>query len=62
MVNKRDEQRAKREKAMPEVKRLVKLYGLSVVAGCLSRLRDVDKNRRRLMAMKREVAELERRL
>jgi hypothetical protein len=62
MANKRDEQRTKREKAMPEVKRLVKLYGLSVVGGCLSRLRDVDKNRRRLMAMKREVAELERRL
>lgn len=51
-----------RAAAMPEVKALVKKYGRRVVGSCLTRIREAEKANKKLDAMKREVAALEKRL
>jgi ABC-type uncharacterized transport system substrate-binding protein len=48
------------EKAMPEVKKMVKKHGLSVVNSCISRLKEHSKKLKQLEQMKTEVANLER--
>jgi hypothetical protein len=48
------------EKAMPEVKRMVKKHGLSIVNSCIARLKEHSKKLRQLEVMKSEVAKLER--
>lgn len=53
---------AARAAAMPEVKRLVRKVGRSAIANCLSKLRDHEKGVERLNALKRELAQLEKRL
>jgi hypothetical protein len=62
MTIKRDQQKARREACMPEVKRLVKKYGRATVSGCVARLRDYEKAQKRLADLRREAAELEKRL
>lgn len=47
---------------MPEVKRLVKKYGRATIANCITRLRDAEKAAQRLAALKREVAQLSKRI
>lgn len=59
---KRDQQKAKRDAAMPEVKRLVKKYGRTAVSGCLNRLAEYDKAQKKIAALRKEAAELEKRL
>ncbi len=51
-----------REQAMPEVKKLVKRFGRSVVSGCLTRLADYDKKMKQLSEAKKAVANLEKEL
>jgi hypothetical protein len=53
---------AARTKAMPEVKALATKYGRVVIASCLTRLAEAEKGAKKLEAMKREVAALEKRL
>jgi hypothetical protein len=52
----------RRAAAMPEVKALVKKFGRQVIASCLTRIREAEKGTKKLEAMKREVAALEKRL
>jgi len=59
---KRDQAKQRREACMPEVKRLVKKYGLSIVGGCVSRLRAHANAQKRVAMLKREAADLEKRL
>lgn len=59
---KRDQRKAQRDACMPEVKRLVKKYGRSIVSGCVTRLRDYEKAQKRLADLRKEAAELEKRL
>ena len=47
---------------MPEVKRLVKKYGRSTIANCVSKIRDAEKAAQRLAALKREVARLSKKI
>lgn len=54
--------RARAHAAMPEVKRLVRKFGRSVVASCLIKLREHEKGIAKLQALKTEVAKLERQL
>ncbi|QGH73358.1 MAG: hypothetical protein [Siphoviridae sp. cttb18] len=51
-----------REQAMPEVKKLVKRFGRSIVSGCLQRLADYDKKLSVLNQAKKEVEKLEKEL
>ncbi len=51
-----------REKAMPEVKRMVKKHGRRSIQACLNQLHDYEKKLGRLTEAKREVASLEREL
>lgn len=62
MNRKQQDHKARRDAAMPEVKRLVKKFGRSVVSGCLARIRDYEKSQKRLADLKREMAQLEKRL
>jgi hypothetical protein len=62
MTNKREQQRARRDACMPEVKRLVKKYGLATVGGCVARLREHAKAQKKLAELRREAADLEKRL
>lgn len=59
---KRDQQKAKRDAAMPEVKKLVKKYGRTAVSSCLSRLAEYDKATRKIAELRKQAAELEKRL
>ncbi len=61
-VTKREQQRQAQAAAMPEVKALVRLYGRSAIAVCLSKLKEYEKSRSRLAALKEEVALLEKKL
>lgn len=51
-----------RDQVMPEVKKLVKKYGRSIVSGCLMKLADYEKKMKELSAKKKEVASLEKEL
>lgn len=48
------------EKAMPEVKKMVKKHGLSIVNSCIARLKEHSKKLNQLEQMKSEIAKLER--
>ena len=49
-----------KEKAMPEVKRLVKKYNRSAIQSCLNSLREYDKKIDELVWAKTQVARLEK--
>ena len=49
-----------RSRAMPEVKRLVKKHGGTVVLWCISQLREYERKVKQLAELKREAAKLER--
>lgn len=55
-----EKRRALRSAAMPEIKRLVKKYGRTIVASCLVNLKEHDQKLARIAALKREAAELEK--
>jgi hypothetical protein len=59
---KMEKAKAAREKAMPEVKRLVKRYGRAAVGNCLAKLRDRDKAAKKVAELKRELSRLEKNL
>ena len=50
----------KRDAAMPEIKRLVKEHGRTVIHWCLEKMRLYDKQLKKLQKMKEKVAELEK--
>lgn len=55
-----ERRRAARKAAMPFVKKLVRKYGRSNIAHCVSQLKEHEKTVERLQALKKEVARLER--
>ena len=57
-----ERRRIARAAAMPEVKRLVKRYGRATIANCVAKIRDHEKAAQKLLALKREVAQLEKRI
>lgn len=61
-INIPEQRRVAREKAMPEVKKLVKKYGRQTIAGCLNNLRDYEKKIKELQHAKEEVARLEKQI
>ena len=59
-INKRDIRLWQINKAMPAVKRLVKIYNLDIVSSCINRLKEHDKALRELTKKKQEVKSLEK--
>lgn len=57
-----DQRRAAADAAMPEVKRLVKKFGRTPITNCLNRLHEYEKSVQHLQTLKREVANLEKKL
>lgn len=55
-----ERRRALRSTVMPHVKRLVRKYGRSNIAHCVSQLKEHEKTVKRLNDLKREVARLEK--
>lgn len=51
-----------KDRAMPEVKRLVTVHGYSIINGCLLLLKDNAKKQKKLAALKREAEQLEKEL
>lgn len=58
----KEQRKAQRAAAMPEVKKLVRRFGRTTIAACLSTLKDHEKGVKRLNDLKKEVARLERAL
>ncbi len=56
-----EKRKADRAAAKPEVMRLVKKYGRATVANILSGEREKEKAAKKIAALKREMAELEKR-
>lgn len=52
--------RARRAKAMPEVKRLVVKYGRSTIVNCLNQLKEKEKTLKKVEALKKELSRLEK--
>jgi hypothetical protein len=52
--------REKRSAAFPEVKRLVQKYGRTIIAGCLSQIKEKEKALRKVADLKKELARLEK--
>jgi hypothetical protein len=57
-----EKRKADRAAAKPEVLRLVKKYGRATVANILSGMREKEKAAKKIAALKREMAELEKRI
>ena len=54
------EKRKRVDKALRDVKKLVRKHGLEITNNCLTRLKDYEKKLRELERAKREVSQLER--
>lgn len=52
--------REKRAAAMPEVKRLVVKYGRSTIANCINQIKEKEKALKKIGAMRKELARLEK--
>lgn len=61
-MNKVELRRAAAQAAMPDVKKLVKKFGRTAVSSCMTRIVAAEKASKKLLAMKREVAEFESKL
>lgn len=59
-MTKLERRRELQQAAMPEVKKLVRRYGRTVITVCLSKLKEHEKACQKLAALKREVAALEK--
>lgn len=59
---KHEKAKESREKAMPEVKKLVTKYGRSIIYGCIMKLADYDKKMKKLQDAKKEVEILQKEL
>jgi hypothetical protein len=51
-----------RKAAMPEVKRLVKKYGRATISNCVNQLRNIEREQKKIAALKRQIAEMSRRV
>ena len=61
-MNLREKRKAARAAARPEVMRLVKKYGRATVANILSGVREKEKTAKKTAALKREMADLARKI
>jgi coenzyme F420-reducing hydrogenase gamma subunit len=59
---KAEKARELREKAMPEVQKIVQKYGRSTIYGCIMRMADYDKKLHKIEEAKKELAALEKQL
>lgn len=57
-----ERRKAARVAAKPEVMRLVRKYGRSTIANILATLREKERAAEKVKALKREIADLERRV
>jgi N-methylhydantoinase B/oxoprolinase/acetone carboxylase alpha subunit len=57
-----ERRRAANARAMPEVKKLVKKFGRTAVSSCMTKIIAAEKATKKLVAMKRAVAEFESKL
>lgn len=57
-----EKRKASRAAARPEVMRLVKKYGRATIASILAAEREKEKAAKKISALKREMAELEKRM
>jgi hypothetical protein len=55
-----EKHRALRKQAMPEVLKLVKKYGRKAISGCLTKVRETEKAKRKLAEMQKEIEQLKR--
>lgn len=62
MMTPLEKRKAERAAAKLEVMRLVKKYGRATVANILSGVREKEKAAKKIAALKREMAELEKRI
>lgn len=60
IITYREKRLALRDKAMPEVKRLVKKYDRAAIQSCLNSLKDYEIKKQQLADAKEEVARLEK--
>lgn len=61
-ITRLEKRRAMWKAAMPEVKRLVKKYDRGTIAHCLKAMADRDAVNRKIAALRKEAATLERKL
>lgn len=62
VISKAEQHRIAIAEAMPDVKELVKKYGITRVNSCLSKLREYDKKARQAAKLHEEAEKLEREL
>lgn len=62
MPNKRTQQKERRSQAMPEVRALVRKFGLAVIGGCVTRIREYERENKKLVALEKEIAERRKRI
>lgn len=58
----KDRRRALVTAAMPEVKKLAKKYGRTTIGNCVMKIAAVEKEKRKLDTLRKEVAALQRKL
>jgi hypothetical protein len=61
-TSKREQHQQEIKAAMPEVQALCKKYGRSIVNSCVSRIGEYEKKSAQVEKLRREAAELERKL
>lgn len=59
-ANTLEKRRENRKAAQPEVERLVRKFGPGTVAACLGKIRERNKAKKKIAALKAELSKLER--
>ena len=57
---KREQYRQRLLEAMPDVKEVVRKHGIALVNSCIIKLREIDKNSRKVQELREKADELER--
>lgn len=55
-----EKRRANRKAAQPEVERLVRKYGPGTIAGCLGKIRERNKAKKKIASLRAELSKLQR--
>ena len=61
-MNKREQMKAAREKAMPAVKKLVTEHGLTAVGACIAKLKEARQLKGKAARLRAQATAIERRL
>lgn len=61
-IGKAQQRKLLSQAAMPDVREIIKKHGISVVSGCLSRLREYEKKARKAEELREQAEKLEREL